>query len=81
MLQDGLVDKWSTPHFSIGVALALARVPWPVAFAGSVGWEFIENGLLIPAGEWDRETTRNAIADVFTNLAGYGLARWLVSKA
>lgn len=60
--------------------MAAARTPWPIALAGTIGWELVENGVLIPAGEWDRETSRNAIADVVTNMVGYGVVRWLMEK-
>ena len=68
-------DGWTGLHVLTGTALALFKVPRPVAYAIIVGTEIIEAGLRSIGINFFRETPLNILTDLLASIFGYELIR------
>lgn len=73
------VDRFTLGHAAVGAVYGLLDMPWPLAVALAVGWEFVERPLkdeypkLFPYSSQD--STENAVFDTIAVLTGYSAAK------
>lgn len=77
------VDRYTSAHAGIGALMAKLHFPWWAAFAGSVTWELVENGVkrkhpeLFPYSSPD--TWQNATMDTLAVLVGYAFTTYAMA--
>lgn len=77
--QEAAFDIFTTAHVAVGLALAIAKVPRPFAYAAIIGTEIVEI-LLRRRGifrDFFTESPENVAVDVLASAAGFEIGRLL----
>lgn len=78
--EQALVDQWTVGHGAVGVLYgSVTNIPWWLALAFAVSWEYIENPLKDDYPDFfpdtKHDTIPNAVADAAAVMLGFWLGR------
>lgn len=74
------LDRYTAAHAATGLAMGLARAPWPAMLVLAVGWEVVERIKPEMFRQRTYDTAENAITDVAAVVLGWAVGYRLTDQ-